>query len=240
MLSDKTTSLFDRIAPSYDRLNHLLSLNIDKRWRRRAVKQLQPADSVLDVAIGTGDLTIEILRQRKARRITGIDLSEQMMAIGKQKIARQQSPNTDVEFLHASAQEMPFDDAQFDAVTCAYGVRNFSDIAKALGEMHRVLKPGGELMILEFGTPDSGLFATLFDFYFTHVLPTIGGWFSHDKAAYTYLNRSVKSFPYGQAFCESLRQAGFTDVTFRNLTFGTSVIYHAKKCLEIPLTINND
>ena len=143
--------LFDRIAGTYDSLNHVLSLNIDRRWRRQAVRQLSNA-KLLDVAIGTADLTIEILRQRKASHITGIDLSRKMMAIGEQKVAKLGYQDL-VTFDYGSAQAMPYADASFDAVTCAYGVRNFADMDEGIREMHRVLRPGGELMILEFSYP---------------------------------------------------------------------------------------
>ena len=195
--------LFDRIAWTYDGLNHVLSLNIDKRWRRRAVRMLAPAEQVLDVAIGTADLTIEILRQGKAQHVTGIDLSRGMMAIGEQKVAKHgYAPH--VQFDYGSAQQMPYADASFDTVTCAYGVRNFANMDEGLSEMYRVLRTGGELMVLEF-------------------------LFSRDKGAYSYLNRSVKNFPYGEAFCQHLRKAGFTQIKATPLTFGISTIYTAVK-----------
>ena len=228
--------LFDRIASSYDRLNHLLSLSIDRRWRRKAVCMLagQPAGSekdgvqVLDVAIGTADLTLELLRQHKAAHVTGLDLSREMMRIGEQKVAKKGLEGC-VTFEQGSALEMPYADASFDAVTCAYGVRNFSDMDKGLSEMWRVLRSGGELMILEFSYPDNRLVRWAYDLYFTHILPHVGNMLSRDKGAYTYLNRSVRSFPYGEAFAEHLRQACFTGITFRPLTFGITTIYHARK-----------
>ena len=219
--------LFDRIAGTYDGLNHLLSLNIDRRWRRKAVKPMHSAENVLDVAIGTADLTIELLKQGKARQITGIDLSRQMMAIGEKKIAKH-GYSQHVHFDYGSAQQMPYSDEAFDAVTCAYGVRNFANMDEGLSEMHRVLRPGGELMILEFSYPTNPFIRWAYDLYFSHILPFVGNLFSKDKGAYSYLNRSVKSFPYGEAFCEHLRQAGFTDITFKPLTFGITTIYRAK------------
>jgi len=220
--------LFDRIAGTYDGLNHLLSLNIDKRWRRRAVRMLQPAGQVLDVAIGTADLTIEILRQQKAQHITGIDPSRKMMEIGKKKVARH-GYSQQVQFDYGSAQEMPYADASFDAVTCAYGVRNFSETDKGLQEMYRVLRPGGKLMVLEFSYPTRPLIRLGYDLYFTHILPFVGNLFSRDKGAYSYLNRSVKHFPYGEAFCEHLRQAGFADVRCKAMTFGITTVYTGTK-----------
>ena len=226
--------LFDRIAGTYDGLNHGLSLNIDKRWRRKTVQQMEPAQHVLDVAIGTADLTIEMLRCGKAQRVTGLDLSKQMMAIGKQKVDKwaltnHQSPITNVQFVYGNAQHMPFDNASFDAVTCAYGCRNFQNLDEGLQEMYRVLKPGGQVIILEFSYPSNPLVRALYDIYFTHVLPLVGRIVSRDKTAYTYLNKSVKSFCWGEAFAQHMRQAGFTDTRFIPLTFGITTIYTAKK-----------
>lgn len=220
--------LFDRIAGTYDGLNHVLSLNIDKRWRRRAVRMLASAEQVLDVAIGTADLTIEILRQGKAQHVTGIDLSRGMMAIGEQKVAKRgYAPQ--VQFDYGSAQQMPYADASFDTVTCAYGVRNFANMDEGLSEMYRVLRTGGELMILEFSYPTNPVIRWGYDLYFTHILPFIGNLFSRDKGAYSYLNRSVKNFPYGEAFCQHLRKAGFSQIKATPLTFGISTIYTAIK-----------
>lgn len=233
--------LFDRIAGTYDSLNHVLSLNIDRRWRRKAVHTLFTALPIenavncqlstincLDVAIGTADFTIEILRQHKVTHVTGIDLSRKMMAIGEQKVAKL-GYSSIVTFDYGSAQDMPYADASFDAVTCAYGVRNFADMDEGLREMFRVLRPGGELMILEFSYPTNPFIRWSYDLYFTHILPFVGNLFSRDKGAYTYLNRSVKNFPYGEAFAEHLRTAGFVDITVTPLTFGITTIYHAKK-----------
>ena len=220
--------LFDRIAGTYDGLNHVLSLNIDKRWRRRAIRMLKPAEQVLDVAIGTADLTNEILRQGKAQYVTGIDLSRGMMAIGEQKVAKRgYAPQ--VQFDYGSAQQMPYVDASFDTVTCAYGVRNFANMDEGLSEMYRVLRTGGELMVLEFSYPTNPVIRWSYDLYFTHILPFIGNLFSRDKGAYSYLNRSVKNFPYGEAFCQHLRKAGFTQIKATPLTFGISTIYTAIK-----------
>ena len=220
--------LFDRIAGTYDGLNHVLSLNIDKRWRRRAIRMLAPAEQVLDVAIGTADLTIEILRQGKAQHVTGIDLSRGMMAIGEQKVAKRGYAQQ-VQFDYGSAQQMPYADASFDTVTCAYGVRNFANMDEGLSEMYRVLRTGGELMVLEFSYPTNPVIRWSYDLYFTHILPFIGNLFSRDKGAYSYLNRSVKNFPYGEAFCQHLRKAGFSQIKATPLTFGISTIYTAVK-----------
>ena len=219
--------LFDRIAGTYDGLNHGLSLNIDRLWRRKTVACMAPSRHVLDVAIGTADLTIEMFRQHKAEQVTGIDLSDQMMAIGQKKIDK--LPITNVQFVHANAQHMPFDDAAFDAVTCAFGCRNFSNLDEGLREMYRVLKPGGQVTILEFSYPANRLVRACYDIYFTRVLPLIGRIVSRDKTAYTYLNKSVKSFCWGEAFVQHLHDAGFSSEHFLPLTFGIATIYTAKK-----------
>lgn len=229
-------SLFDRIAPTYDGLNHGLSLNIDRLWRRKTVALMPPVEHVLDVAIGTADLTIAMLRSGKAQRVTGIDLSREMMRIGEEKLNHKQgaaqtgTPGAKpVNFVYANAQSMPFDDASFDGVTCAFGCRNFSDLDAGLREMYRVLRPGGQVTILEFSYPANKLIRWGYDLYFSHVLPLVGRLISHDKTAYTYLNKSVKSFCWGEDFLRHLTQAGFQDARFETLTFGIATIYIAKK-----------
>ncbi|MCR4765251.1 MAG: bifunctional demethylmenaquinone methyltransferase/2-methoxy-6-polyprenyl-1,4-benzoquinol methylase UbiE [Bacteroidaceae bacterium] len=230
-------ALFDRIALKYDFLNHLLSLNVDRWWRKKAVKSLinknlQSDVECLDVAIGTADLAIELARQldmqHKTFIITGVDLSVEMMHIGQEKV-RKCGLQNQISFMNESALEMPFKDNSFDVVTCAYGVRNFSDLNLGLKEMHRVLKPGGQLMILEFSYPKNKLIAWFYDLYFTHILPTIGRLFSKDKTAYSYLNRSVKNFVWGKEMCNILKTIGFSQVTYKPLTFGITTIYNATK-----------
>ena len=218
--------LFDRIAGTYDGLNHGLSLNIDRCWRRKTVKLMPPAKHVLDVAIGTADLTIEMLRRGKAEQVTGLDLSDQMMAIGKAKCAKRKM---NVDFVYGNAQEMPFGNGSFDGVTCAFGCRNFSDLDAGLREMYRVLKPGGQVTILEFSYPSNRCVRALYDLYFTRILPGIGRIVSKDKTAYTYLNRSVKSFCWGEAFVQHLHDAGFRDEHFIPISLGISTIYTAIK-----------
>ena len=220
--------LFDRIAATYDGLNHGLSLNIDRHWRRKTVARMAPAKHVLDVAIGTADLTIEMLRRGKTERVTGLDLSTEMMAIGRKKVEGVRLEEQ-VAFVHGNAQAMPFDDGSFDGVTCAFGCRNFSNLDEGLKEMYRVLKPGGQVTILEFSYPTRRYIRALYDFYFTRVLPVIGRIVSRDKTAYTYLNKSVKSFCWGEAFVQHLHDAGFADEHFETLTFGIATVYTAKK-----------
>ena len=206
-------SLFDRIAPTYDGLNHGLSLNIDRRWRRKTVALMPPAEHVLDVAIGTADLTI----------------AREMMRIGEEKIINHKFEISNVDFLYANAQEMPFEDASFDGVTCAFGCRNFSDLDAGLREMYRVLRPGGQVTILEFSYPTNKLIRWGYDLYFSHVLPFVGRLVSRDKTAYTYLNKSVKSFCRGEDFLRHLALAGFQDARFETLSFGIATIYIALK-----------
>ena len=218
--------LFDRIAGTYDSLNHGLSLNIDRLWRKRAVAMMPHATHVLDVAIGTADLTIEMFRSGKVEKVTGIDLSTEMMAIGEEKCEKH---DFQADFVFGNAQQMPFNDNTFDGVTCAYGCRNFSDLDAGLREMYRVLKPGGQVTILEFSYPNGKIIRPLYDFYFTYILPFIGRLVSRDKTAYTYLNRSVESFCWGEAFAQHLHDAGFCEEHFVPLTFGITTIYVARK-----------
>ena len=221
-------ALFDRIAGTYDRFNHLLSLNIDRSWRRKAVKSLRPCEKLLDVAVGTADLTLEVLRRDKAAHVTGLDLSEKMMEIGRRKIARKGWSHR-AELLCGSALEMSFPDASFDAVTCAYGVRNFSDLDKGLSEMFRVLKPGGQLVILEFSYPSHPLVRGLYDVFFTHLMPLAGRLGSKDPDAYRYFRQSVKNFIWGKEMADRIRSAGFTECRFRPLSFGITTLYTATR-----------
>lgn len=245
--------LFDVIADTYDRTNHILSLDIDKFWRRRAVRCLKPVNQLLDVAIGTADLSLEILRQSKASEITGIDLSRRMMELGFQKVISKgidaqwiASPETSeqnigtgslqqekgtrkIKFLEASALDIPFANNSFEAITCAYGVRNFSNLDQGLAEMYRVLRGDGQLMILEFSYPGNRLIRILYDFFFSQIMPLIGGTVSHHLKAYTYFRNSVKNFIWGDAMAERLRAAGFKNVSYKTLTQGITTIYLARK-----------
>ncbi|MCQ2281052.1 MAG: bifunctional demethylmenaquinone methyltransferase/2-methoxy-6-polyprenyl-1,4-benzoquinol methylase UbiE [Bacteroidales bacterium] len=221
-------SLFDSIASTYDRFNHLLSLNIDKRWRRRAVRQLRQADHLLDVAVGTADLAIEVIRQNKASRVTGIDISTGMMDIGAQKIS-QAGMSQSITLLEAGALEMPFADNTFSAVTCAYGVRNFSNLDQGLAEMFRVMKPGGQLMILEFSYPQNAIIRWCYNLFFTHLMPLVGKAVSRNSGAYLYFRQSVKNFIWGEAMAQRLAAAGFAQVSYRPMTLGITTLYMAQK-----------
>lgn len=219
--------LFDRIAGTYDTLNHLLSLNIDRSWRRKTVAMLRPCHRLLDVAIGTADLSLEIMKQQKADSIQGIDLSQEMMRIGAEKVAK--AGLTDrIAFQLGSALDMPYQEGEYDALTCAYGVRNFSDLDKGLQEFRRVLRPGGQLAILEFSYPTNPIIRFGYDLFFSHILPFIGRIVSNDQTAYSYLNRSVKEFIWGEEMVRHIESAGFRNVHFRPLTFGITTIYTAE------------
>lgn len=220
--------VFDGIAGTYDLLNHLLSLNIDKSWRRKTVATLSPCKKLLDVAIGTADLSLEIMRQKKAETIQGLDVSQEMMKIGEEKV-RKAGLSDKVAFQLGSALEMPYSDEEYDAVTCAYGVRNFPDADKGLLEFYRVMKQGGELAILEFSYPTNPIIRWGYDLFFSHILPFVGRIISKDKGAYTYLNESVKDFFWGKEMVKHIEAAGFKNVKYKSLTFGITMIYTATK-----------
>lgn len=221
-------SLFDSISNRYDRFNHVTSLGIDRCWRRQAVRSLPHCQHVLDVAVGTADFSIELLRQSKAQHVTGIDLSSGMLAVGQSKLNRMGLTHK-VELLQADCTHLPFADRSFDAITCGYGVRNFEQLDQSLCEMYRVLKPGGELRILEFGYPRSGPIRWAYNIYFSYIMPVIGRMMTGNAGAFRYFLSSVKGFAKGEAFVEHLSRAGFQQCTFRNQTFGISILYSARK-----------
>lgn len=220
--------LFDGIAGTYDKFNHLLSLNVDKVWRRKAVQSLRRGDKVLDVATGTADLALEIIRQEKAGEVTGIDISSGMMEIGRKKVEKKGLSGRIV-LSEGSALDIPFPDGCFDAVTCAYGVRNFSNPDKGLKEMYRVLRSGGQLAILEFSYPSGKVTGKMYDIFFTRLMPVVGKAISRDKKAYVYFRDSVKGFVWGEKMAARIGAAGFVDVRFRPMTFGISTLYTANK-----------
>lgn len=230
---DKSSStienMFDTIAPKYDRLNHILSLGIDKGWRRRVVKVVErnhPRE-VLDVAAGTCDLSIALAKGCRDAHITAVDLSMEMLEVGRTKLARE-GLSKQIEIQKQDATQMTFKDNSFDVLTVAFGVRNFDDLQKGLREFRRVLREDGHLYILEFSKPRKGIFAAVYTLYFKHILPTIGGCISKNKSAYTYLPSSVLAFPCGAEFEELLREAGFRDVSSKKMTMGIATLYTAK------------
>ena len=222
--------LFDNIAPDYDKLNHILSMNIDKGWRRKAVKELldtQEPLNILDVACGTGDFTIEIAQKAPAgSKVTGIDLSEGMMKIGREKI---KAAGVDAQMVHGDCEELPYADNTFHRISVGFGVRNFEHLEIGLQQMHRVITPGGKLVVLELSVPSNPLIRWCYKLYFLKILPTIGGWISGDRGAYEYLPASVLRFPAPDRFMQMLRQAGFNKVTHRSLTMGICRMYIAIK-----------
>lgn len=221
--------MFDNIAHRYDFLNHLLSMNIDKLWRRRVIKLLKPLQPkvMLDVATGTGDFAIEAMRLNPDK-IVGLDLSEEMLSYGRVKIEKKGLTDT-IEMVKGDSENLPFDDNTFDAITVGFGVRNFENLEKGLSEMLRVLKPGGRLAVLEFSKPRVFPVKQIFNFYFHYVLPIIGKWFSSDSRAYTYLPESVETFPESEKFTAILSSLGFKSVECERLTFGISSIYLGEK-----------
>lgn len=220
--------MFNDIAGRYDLLNRVLSLGLDRRWRLEAVRLgvgAEPAD-ILDVATGTGDLAFELRRQAKHARITGLDFSEGMLELAARKGERL---GAGVTFVAGDAQELPFGDESFDLVTIAYGLRNLASPLQGLSEFHRVLRPGGRLVVLEFPPPPGGFWGSLVRFYFRRILPVIGGLVSGSRSAYTYLPTSVEGFMAPRALSGSLLQAGFATVRYRLQSFGLSAVHVADK-----------
>lgn len=222
--------MFNGIAPSYDLLNHLLSFGIDKLWRKRLVKWVarQNPNTVLDVATGTSDLAIALARRSNKVRIVGVDIAEEMLARGSQKLIKLNLSDR-ITLQRASSLNLPFDSNSFDAAMVAFGVRNFEDPLKGLSEIGRVVKPGGTISVLEFTKPKFALIRWAYLFYFNRVLPWIGQKVSGHKTAYTYLPTSVDAFKERDEFVELLVKAGFTDASYSIQSFGIAAIYRAKK-----------
>ncbi len=222
--------MFDNIAPTYDKLNHRLSWDIDKRWRRKAIRQLAPfaPKTMLDIATGTGDFAILAARMLQPDRIVGADISEGMMEIGRQKVKAAGLDQT-VVFEKEDCTQLSYPDASFDAVTAAFGIRNFADLDQGLREMGRVLREGGHLSIVELTSPVSFPMKQLFHIYAHTILPVYGRLVSRDQSAYSYLTRTIEAFPQGEQMVEILRGAGFREASFRRLTFGICTMYFATK-----------
>lgn len=218
--------MFDNIAPRYDLLNHTLSLSIDRLWRRRAVKAAAgyAPRRILDVATGTGDLAIELARRIPAAQVTGIDLSEGMLAVARRKVAARGLEGR-IALRAGDAEHLPTADASIDVATVAFGVRNFGDLDAGLRELARTIKPGGAVVILEFSRPRNRLFRALYEWYTYRILPRIGGAVSRDRRAYDYLPASVGEFPAPERFLERMRQAGFTQCRARSQSFGIAQLY---------------
>lgn len=221
--------MFNRISGSYDFLNRLLSLGIDRRWRRKLVKMLSEGHplTILDVATGTADLAMAIARANPEAVVTGIDIAQQMLDIGTEKV-RKAGLDHQISLQQGDAEVLPYPDGAFDAITVAFGVRNFENLDKGLAEMHRTLRPGGTLWVLEFSQP-KGWFRPFFLLYFKYLLPFIGRLTSKDPRAYHYLFESVQAFPEGESFLTCLRKNGFSQMKWFPLTFGTCSIYTATR-----------
>lgn len=222
--------MFDNIAPTYDKLNHRLSWDIDKGWRRKAIRQLQPfaPKTLLDIATGTGDFAILAAKMLKPEKLIGADISEGMMEIGRQKV-KAEGLDSIVSFEKEDCLNLSYADGTFDAVTAAFGIRNFADLDKGLKEMQRVLKPGGHLSIVELTTPVSFPMKQLFRIYSHTVLPVYGRLISKDTSAYDYLTKTIEAFPQGERMMEILKKAGFAEASFKRLTFGICTMYFATK-----------
>ena len=227
---DQVREMFDNIAPTYDTLNHTLSAGIDRWWRRRTVRMVgrRSPRRVLDLATGTGDLAIALARAIPQCEVTGVDLSEGMLRYAREKAAKAGLDDR-MTFACGDAERLEFDDGRFDAVTVAFGVRNFGDIAAGLREICRVLRSGGEVAILELSIPKNRIIRWLYGLYSHSVMPLLGGAVSRDRAAYRYLPESVEEFPSPEKFLNILAEGGFTGCKYKSLTFGTARIYLASK-----------
>ncbi len=228
--TEQVREMFDSIAPVYDFMNRAMTFGIDKLWRRKAVKMLQRrgVKALLDVATGTGDFAMLLCRKLRPQRIVGIDLSENMLSLAQQKAQRAGLGNI-IEFAKGDCLALNFADSEFDAVTVAYGVRNFEHLEQGYKEMHRVLRPGGSLCVIELSTPRNPLIFSLYKFYTTRLIPLLGRSISKDARAYSYLPESIAAVPQGNDMLEIMRRAGFSDCTFHAMTFGVCTIYMGKK-----------
>ena len=230
--AEKIEEMFDSIAGDYDRLNHILSLDIDKRWRRKALKVIITPDSpqrILDAACGTGDLSIAMARAACPETlITGVDLSEGMLGVMREKVARAGLQGR-IEMQQGNCESLPYADGSFDRVTIAFGIRNFEHREAALKEFLRVLKPGGTLVVLELSVPENKTLRALYNVYFTKILPVIGGLVSGDKSAYRYLPASVLKFPGPAQWCATMQACGYGGITHKAFTFGLCRMYTGSK-----------
>lgn len=222
--------MFDNIASTYDTLNHRLSWNIDKSWRKKAIRRLAPFSpkTILDIATGTGDFAIMSAKMLLPKTLIGADISDKMMEIGRQKV-KEEGLDGIISFQKEDCLNLTFPSNTFDAVTAAFGIRNFQDLEKGLGEMYRVLKKGGHLCIIELTTPISFPMKQLFKIYSKVVLPFYGRLISKDSSAYDYLNKTIAAFPQDETMMNILQSAGFTKTSFTRLTFGICTMYIAEK-----------
>ena len=228
--AQQVEAMFDNIAPTYDTLNHRLSWNIDKGWRRKAIKQLEPfaPKMLLDVATGTGDFAIQACQMLDGVHVTGIDISEGMMDVGRKKV-NELGLTERIAFEREDCTRLSYSNTTFDAITAAFGIRNFADLDAGLREMCRVLRPGGHLSIVELTTPVSFPMRQLFHIYSHTVLPVYGRLISKDTSAYSYLTKTIEAFPQGERMVDILLKAGFAEASFRRLPFGICTMYFATK-----------
>lgn len=227
---NEVRGMFNHIAKRYDFLDHFLSLCLDKRWRRLAIKTLKEKNPklILDIATGTADLAICEAKYLKPEKLIGVDIAENMMEVGRQKVAARGFQNI-IELQYGDAEDLPFESNMFDAVSVSFGVRNFENLNKGLEEIKRVLKPSGKLMILEFSLPKKGFFNKLYLFYFNRLVPLLGALVAKDRKAYQYLPGSVSSFPGSKEFSEILKKSGFNNVRAKRLSLGICTIYNGIK-----------
>ena len=232
---EKIQQMFDGIAPDYDRLNHLMSLGVDRSWRRRALKDIvtpERAQRILDIACGTGDFSLAVARRMHPdSRITGLDLSEGMLAVMRRKVEAKGLAER-ISCRQGDCGALPFPDGAFDVATIAFGIRNFEHREAALREILRVLRPGGRLVILELSVPENRLLRGCYNLYFKHFVPWIGGLISGDRAAYRYLPASVLAFPGRREWTATMARCGWADVRHRAFTFGLCRMYVGEKPLE--------
>ena len=228
--ASQVEQMFDHIAPTYDKLNHRLSWDIDKGWRKKAIKALAPyqPQTLLDIATGTGDFAILAAQMLQPKRLVGADISEGMMDIGRQKVKALGLDDV-VTFEKEDCLHLSYHSDTFDAVTAAFGIRNFADLDAGLREMYRVLKPGGHLSIIELTTPVTFPMKQLFHIYSHTVLPVYGRLISKDTSAYSYLTKTIEAFPQGERMMDILMKAGFAEASFKRLTFGICTMYLATK-----------
>ena len=222
--------MFDNIAPAYDQLNHTLSWGIDKSWRKKAIDWLKPFNPqrMMDVATGTGDFAIQACRVLNPKELIGTDISEGMMNVGRQKV-KEAGLESRISFAKEDCTALSFPNNRFDAITVAFGVRNFEDLDKGLKEMHRVLNDNGKLVILELSEPEWFPMKQLYALYSKVVIPTLGKLLSKDRSAYTYLPQSIKAFPQGEVMKGIILKAGFKEACFKRLTLGICTLYTATK-----------
>ena len=226
----QVAEMFDNISGNYDRLNRILSLGIDIGWRNTLVRKVRksPHNQILDVATGTADLAITLARQLDVEFVTGVDISEGMLEVGREKVTKKALGKL-IALKYGDSEDLQYSEASFDLVTVAFGVRNFQNLKIGLAEMRRVLKPSGKVAILEFSKPNNIVFGAIYKLYFNYVLPVVGQLISKDIAAYTYLPESVNHFPAGKAFGAVLAEVGYKNIEIYPLTFGVCSLYIAEK-----------